>query len=147
MKITSENEEHETVRRNEMAQRIATLRKAKGLSQQQLSDMTGCYQSQIARLEKGKAAQPSDLPTFCKVLDTSVGYLLFGHDKYADWPRSSRPLVRLIDSLSADEVRRWYALMLIVKDDDWRDSAPFKRLTEQELKEIRLTIAVLSDAL
>lgn len=66
----------------EFPERLAHLRKLKGLSQSELSQAIGIHLSQIKRYEKGSSQPTLDvLRNMAKVLEVSADLLLFGTDE------------------------------------------------------------------
>ena len=60
-----------------LGQRIASLRKERGLTQVQLAEMLHCSQQRIVSLEKGRRRVPvSDLPVLSKALGVTVEELI-----------------------------------------------------------------------
>ena len=64
---------------NDFTQRLAQLRAERGLSQQELADITGIAAAQISRYESGKnAPRPGIVAKLAKALDVSMEYLSTG---------------------------------------------------------------------
>lgn len=63
--------------RKRIGERIALLRMARGLSQQQLAEMTGLAQQNIARVENGKYSSRLDtLAVIAEALGCKVGFVI-----------------------------------------------------------------------
>ena len=59
--------------RQRIGQRIADLRKAKGMTQQDLADVTGNQRNHISRIESGKYSVGFDtLQTIAEALDADI---------------------------------------------------------------------------
>lgn len=71
--------------REQIVQRIRTLRKEKDISQEEMAVALGVYQSEISRLECGKKCGCiNDIDKLCQIaelFDVSLQYLLFGDSK------------------------------------------------------------------
>ena len=61
------------------AQRVAELRKSKGLSQTDLGNLVGVVWQNIQNVELGKVTRPRYLEDLAAALDVSVDYLLSGN--------------------------------------------------------------------
>ncbi|MDQ6879705.1 MAG: helix-turn-helix transcriptional regulator [Candidatus Dormibacteraeota bacterium] len=59
-----------------VASQLIELRKEKGISQQQLAELSGVYQSEISRIERG-SANPSQatLEAIARVFGRTVGFM------------------------------------------------------------------------
>lgn len=83
----------------ELGQKIATLRKERGLTQVQLAKFLGCSQQRIVSLEKGRRRVPViDLPVLSKALGLSVEELIGFETKPAKrgpTPKLQRQLEKL----------------------------------------------------
>lgn len=81
--------------------RIATLRKARGLTQVQLAEVLGVSQQQVVSFEKGRRRVPvSTLPTLSKALGVSIEDLVESEAKPAKrgpTPKLQRQLELLQD--------------------------------------------------
>jgi transcriptional regulator with XRE-family HTH domain len=56
--------------------RLKELRKEKGFTQNELSQLTGVGQNQISRFEKGSKMNEDDIIAFCKAFNVSADYFL-----------------------------------------------------------------------
>lgn len=83
----------------ELGQRIATLRKERGITQVQLAEILGCSQQRIVSLEKGRRRVPvTDLPTLSEALGIHVAELIGVEDqpaKRGPTPKLQRQLEQL----------------------------------------------------
>lgn len=65
---------------NSIGKRLSDARKAKNLTQETFSELTGISVSQISRIETGKASTSIDtLVIFCEKLDIGLDYLLYDY--------------------------------------------------------------------
>lgn len=74
-----------------MGDRISTLRKARGLTQQQLAERVGVTKGAVSHWENG-ATENIKLRTFqalLEILHTDAQYLIFGPDRESPAPSSS----------------------------------------------------------
>jgi len=62
-----------------LADRVAQLRKSKGLSQTDLGNLVGVVWQNIQNVELGKVTRPRYLEDLARALDVSVDYLLSGN--------------------------------------------------------------------
>tara|TARA_R110002012_G_scaffold281481_5_gene470562 strand:+ start:939 stop:1331 length:393 start_codon:yes stop_codon:yes gene_type:complete len=62
-----------------LADRVAQLRKSKGLSQTDLGNLVGVVWQNIQNVELGKVTRPRYLEDLATALDVSVDYLLSGN--------------------------------------------------------------------
>lgn len=68
--------------------RIKELRKAAGLSQKELAEIAGCFQTAISKYELGQCKIPSEaLIKLCAYFDCSADYLLGLSDQQKTGPR------------------------------------------------------------
>jgi len=65
-----------------IAERVRTLRTAKGLTQRQLGDLAGSNQAAIQKIEIGKSMRPRCLSALAAVLGVNPAWLVWG-DSYA----------------------------------------------------------------
>jgi len=61
--------------------RLKELRKEKGLTQKELSILSGIPQNQISRFEKGLQMREEDIILFCKTFKVTSDYFLFMSNK------------------------------------------------------------------
>jgi transcriptional regulator with XRE-family HTH domain len=76
-----------------LAQRVRRLRRARGLSQEDLARLVGVSKTQVYLVEGGhtRNPQPSRLRRYAEALGVSLDYLQFGHDAEppgggVEWP-------------------------------------------------------------
>ena len=87
----------------EFSERLAVMRKAKGMTQRQLASAAGVHVSQVVRYENG-ASQPTldVLRRLAGVLDVSGEQLLFAPDERGP-DADMRPLYEAVSRLTEDE--------------------------------------------
>ena len=88
----------------EFAQRLAELRKQRGLSQPELADRVGVHVSQVRRYEAG-SSQPTleVLRKMAKALGVSADVLLFDEDERGPQDPGLRLHLEAFDELDPDE--------------------------------------------
>ncbi len=70
------------IRTDELARRIGTLRRQKGLTQSALSEMLGVTVQAVSKWETGRALpELSRIDELADILDVEVTYLLRGDDR------------------------------------------------------------------
>ncbi|MCP4129999.1 MAG: helix-turn-helix transcriptional regulator [bacterium] len=110
-----------------LSEKIRSLRKEKGLSQEKLGEMIGTHLTQVNRFEKGHAQPSIDIvKKIMEIFDVSADYLL---DDEADSPevhvedKSLAAKIRLIDNLEEKDKE---ALIQVID----------AMLTKQKMKEL-----------
>lgn len=88
---------------------IASLRKAKGLSQSDLAEMAGVEQPTISRMERG--SDSVTLRVFTSVAD-ALGVQLA--DLFVDRTSAEQSLIEVYRSLPEDRKRGWQEMALLV---------------------------------
>jgi len=64
--------------------RISTIRRERGLTQDELADQVGVSRSAVAQWETGRTGQVTgNLPRIADVLEVNVEYLVYGDNKRA----------------------------------------------------------------
>ncbi|MDD2957721.1 MAG: helix-turn-helix transcriptional regulator [Lachnospiraceae bacterium] len=101
---------------NSIGKRLSKARKAKKITQEQLSELTGMSVSEISRIETGRNSTTIDtLLKFCEELDVGLDYLLFDYfptDSDIQNP-TVKQIVALIEPLSnrnLDFILNWINL-------------------------------------
>ncbi|MDD3794786.1 MAG: helix-turn-helix transcriptional regulator [Lachnospiraceae bacterium] len=101
---------------NSIGKRLSKARKAKNITQEQLSELTGMSVSEISRIETGRNSTTIDtLLKFCEELDVGLDYLLFDYfptDSDIQNP-TVKQIVALIEPLSnrnLDFILNWINL-------------------------------------
>jgi transcriptional regulator with XRE-family HTH domain len=61
-----------------LGQNIRDLRKAMGMTQQQLADLSGVDRREISRIETGVSFYPQDIGAISRTLDISPKFLITG---------------------------------------------------------------------
>jgi transcriptional regulator with XRE-family HTH domain len=89
--------------------RIYQLRKKKKLSQTTLGKMAGLSDTYIGKLEKDKAnATGKVLESLAKALDTTVTFLLYGHDELV---KNDLVPTRFVVADEAREYIKWHKVL------------------------------------
>lgn len=83
---------------NSLGKRLSEARKAKNLTQEAFSELTGMSVSEISRIETGKTLSSLEtLLHFCEKLDIGLDYLLY--DYFPSDTRARRPAIQQIAAL------------------------------------------------
>ncbi len=99
--------------------RLASLRKEKGLKQEQLSTKLGKASNYIMRVETGRI-KTVPLATIAKIatnLDISISDLFFfqGNDGSPEELRAK--ILRIIETEDVKKLRKYYRLLLVATED------------------------------
>jgi transcriptional regulator with XRE-family HTH domain len=100
-------------------ERLASLRKDKGLKQEQLSTKLGKASNYIMRVETGRI-KTVPLVTMAKIakhLDISIGDLFFfqGNDSSPEELRAK--ILRLVETDDVKKLRKYYRLLLVATEE------------------------------
>jgi transcriptional regulator with XRE-family HTH domain len=100
-------------------ERLASLRKEKGIKQEQLSAKLGKASNYIMRVETGriKTAPLATMAKIAKILNISISDLFFfqGNDASPDALRDK--IRRIIATDDVKKLRKYYRLLLVATED------------------------------
>lgn len=100
-------------------ERLASLRKEKGLKQEQLSTKLGKASNYIMRVETGriKTVPLATMAKIAKNLDISISDLFFfqGHDGSPEELRAK--ILRIVKTEDVKKLRKYYRLLLVATED------------------------------
>lgn len=100
-------------------ERLASLRKEKGLKQEQLSTKLGKASNYIMRVETGriKTVPLATMAKIAKNLDMSISDLFFfqGHDGSPEELRAK--ILRIVKTEDVKKLRKYYRLLLVATED------------------------------
>lgn len=100
-------------------ERLASLRKAKGLNQDQLSEKLGKAPNYIMRVETGRIDTPP-LDTISQIafhLDVSISDLFFFHGNDGSPEALRAKIRRLIETDDIKKLRKYYRLLLVASEE------------------------------
>src|ERR1700723_2561975 len=100
-------------------ERLVSLRKAKGLNQDELSERIGHAENYIMRVETGriKTVPKETLAKIAQNLDVFIDDLLFsqGYDESPEELRAK--ILRLTDTDDVKKLRKYYRFLLLATED------------------------------
>src|SRR5437870_926003 len=100
-------------------ERLVSLRKAKGLNQDELSEKIGHAANYIMRVETGriKTVPWETLAKIAQILDVLVDDLFFvqGYEDSSEELRTK--ILRLTDTTDVKKLRKYYRLLLVITEE------------------------------
>ena len=100
-------------------ERLAFLRKQKGLKQEQLSARLGKASNYVMRVETGRI-KTVPLPTMAKIariLDISISDLFFFQGSGGSLEELRSKILRLVETDDVKKLRKYYRLLLIATEE------------------------------
>jgi transcriptional regulator with XRE-family HTH domain len=100
-------------------ERLAFLRKQKGLRQEQLSSKLGKASNYITRVETGRIKTPplTMIAKIAKNLDMSISDLFFFQGNDGSQEELRGKILRLIDTDDVKTLRKYYRLLLLATEE------------------------------
>ena len=118
--LTGDIPDAETAATEDIGTRLRELRKAKGLSLEQMADLTGVELALLKEIENGKVQpQLGTILRLSKILESAFGKLISGSGKqdYVITRKTDRPVVaRSTSKKGEQQVYQYYGLASPVKD-------------------------------
>jgi transcriptional regulator with XRE-family HTH domain len=100
-------------------ERLAFLRKQRGLKQEQLSTKLGKASNYVMRVETGriKTVPLSTMGKIAKVLDLSISDLFFFQGSGSSLEELRSKILRLVETDDVTKLRKYYRLLLIATEE------------------------------
>lgn len=98
--------------------RVAALRDAKNLTQEQLAEKVGRAYNYLSRVERGetKAVPYEVVAKLALALDVTIDDLVFA-EGLTDSPAEIKARInRWMDTLSTEQLKEWYRILLIIAE-------------------------------
>jgi len=100
-------------------ERLAVLRKSKGLKQEQLSSKLGKASNYVMRVETGRIKNVPivTMARIAKCLDISISDLFFFQGNDSSPEELRKRILRLIETDDVNKIRKYYRLLLVATEE------------------------------
>ena len=114
-----------------LASRLSSTRKAKKLTQVQLSELSGVNQSDISKIERGQTAEPRNVLALAQALGVDPYWLRYGSGSNTETTQNvtsvnSRGKVPLISWIQAGDLQGVIDVYAPGEAEEWVDASEFR---------------------